>query len=256
MRQNHINNTIPQLLIEFRTMHRGTVYPTPGGKAGMQESGSKFYNELWFIVLMAGLSLILLAIFLGLLLHKALSKPPFTRERPPLVPQPLQKRSPRGVYPPSDSYLGATENKIVSGGISQDHNAMSGQQMSGEGQLSHDHPENSLHRSVSQLIDTQDRKSLMDDGIWSPVVRGHDSGLFMDDEEFVDTIKGFSTPTGKTRPFLSPPRLLRPGMVCHFLGTWGDKGPVRVASDQSQSTDSRNRCSDWCHRKSVFRHTV
>ncbi|KAJ8274804.1 hypothetical protein COCON_G00094290 [Conger conger] len=60
-------------------------------------------------------------------------------------------------------------------------------------QLSHAHSQNSLHRSVSQLIDTQDRKFLMDDGIWSPVVRGHDSGLFMDDEEFVDTIKGFST---------------------------------------------------------------
>ncbi|KAJ8356599.1 hypothetical protein SKAU_G00193930 [Synaphobranchus kaupii] len=71
----------------------------------MQESIPKFYNELWFIILMAGLGLILLAIFLGLLLHKALNKPPFTRERPPLVPMPLQKRSPIGVYPPSDSYL-------------------------------------------------------------------------------------------------------------------------------------------------------
>ncbi|XP_064197178.1 usherin [Anguilla rostrata] len=71
----------------------------------MKESVPKFYYELWFIILMAGLGLILLAIFLGLLLHKALKKPPFTRERPPLVPLPLQKRSPIGVYPPSDSYL-------------------------------------------------------------------------------------------------------------------------------------------------------
>ncbi|KAJ8410281.1 hypothetical protein AAFF_G00202620 [Aldrovandia affinis] len=183
----------------------------------MQENGAKFYNELWFIILMAGLGLILLAIFLGLLLHKALNKPPFTRERPPLVPQPLQKRSPMGVYPPSDSYLfdtvpdttnasssvtlkgftlhleGTMENKIVSGGVSHDPNATSVLHGSGLGPLGHGHSQNSLHRSVSQLIDTQDRKSLMEDGVWSPVVRGHDSGLFMDDEEFVDTIKGFST---------------------------------------------------------------
>ncbi|XP_035278205.1 usherin [Anguilla anguilla] len=181
----------------------------------MKESVPKFYYELWFIILMAGLGLILLAIFLGLLLHKALKKPPFTRERPPLVPLPLQKRSPIGVYPPSDSYLfdtvpdttnasssvtlkgftlhteGVTENKIVSGSVSDDRNTMFA--LHGPCQLSHAHSQNSLHRSVSQLIDAQDRKFLMEDGIWSSVVRGHDSGLFMDDEEFVDTIKGFST---------------------------------------------------------------
>ncbi|XP_047184712.1 usherin [Scophthalmus maximus] len=50
---------------------------------------------------------------------------------------------------------------------------------------------NSLRRSVSQVMDG---KSLAgDDGAWDPNVSGHDSGMFMDDEEFVDTIKGFST---------------------------------------------------------------
>lgn len=82
---------------------------------------------------------------------------------------------------------------------------------------------NSLRRSVSQMMDG---KSLTgDDEVWDPNISGHDSGMvrdpvlytnmtaykllecryclhltssgsllqFMDDEEFVDTIKGFST---------------------------------------------------------------
>ncbi|XP_067098583.1 usherin isoform X2 [Osmerus mordax] len=54
-----------------------------------------------------------------------------------------------------------------------------------------DPSQNSLRRSVSQLID---RKSLTEDEeVWDPHVHGHDSGMFMEDEEFVDTIKGFST---------------------------------------------------------------
>ncbi|KAK2856338.1 hypothetical protein Q5P01_005073 [Channa striata] len=49
----------------------------------------------------------------------------------------------------------------------------------------------SLRRSVSQVIDG---KSLTgDDDPWDPNISGHDSGMFMEDEEFVDTIKGFST---------------------------------------------------------------
>ncbi|KAJ0026942.1 hypothetical protein NQD34_017942 [Periophthalmus magnuspinnatus] len=50
---------------------------------------------------------------------------------------------------------------------------------------------NSLRRSVSQVMDG---KSLTGDSeVWDPNISGHDSGMFMDDEEFVDTIKGFST---------------------------------------------------------------
>ncbi|XP_037606065.1 usherin isoform X3 [Sebastes umbrosus] len=50
---------------------------------------------------------------------------------------------------------------------------------------------NSLRRSVSQMMDG---KSLTgDDEAWDPNISGHDSGMFMDDEEFVDTVKGFST---------------------------------------------------------------
>ncbi|KAJ8356598.1 hypothetical protein SKAU_G00193920 [Synaphobranchus kaupii] len=72
---------------------------------------------------------------------------------------------------------GLTENKIVSGSVSHDPNTMLALHGPGPGQLSHAHSQNSLHRSVSQLIDTQDMKFLMEDEIWSPVVRGHDSGL-------------------------------------------------------------------------------
>ncbi|KAJ0060858.1 hypothetical protein NL108_001741, partial [Boleophthalmus pectinirostris] len=50
---------------------------------------------------------------------------------------------------------------------------------------------NSLRRSVSQVMDG---KSLTGDSeVWDPKISGHDSGMFMEDEEFVDTIKGFST---------------------------------------------------------------
>lgn len=68
----------------------------------------------------------------------------------------------------------------------------------------------SLRRSVSQLMDV---KSVGDEDVWDPNTSGHDSGMvrdpkddcwhqslsphlllqFMDDEEFVDTVKGFST---------------------------------------------------------------
>lgn len=34
----------------------------------------------------------------------------------------------------------------------------------------------SLHRSVSQLMDVQDKKVLMDDSLWEAIM-GHDSGL-------------------------------------------------------------------------------
>lgn len=81
----------------------GLVLTTPGEK---KESGSKtleFYNELWFIVLMAMLGLVLLAIFLSLILQRKIHKEPFIRERPPLVP--LQKRmSSLSVYPPGENH--------------------------------------------------------------------------------------------------------------------------------------------------------
>lgn len=76
-----------------------------GGRLGAGAGGSPFYRELWFIVLMAGVGLLLFAVILAVILQKTLSKPSFTRERPPLVPLPLHRRSPLAAYPPSNSYL-------------------------------------------------------------------------------------------------------------------------------------------------------
>ncbi|CAI5683492.1 usherin [Oreochromis niloticus] len=152
---------------------------------------------------MAGIALLLLAIVLAVVLHKALNKPPFSRERPPLVALPMQKRSPMAIYPPSNSMLFDTVPDTT--GFSNSV-TLKGFTMKMEEVLEakcepadEDPPQgelgilsvNSLRRSVSQVMDG---KSLTgDDDVWDPNISGHDSGMFMDDEEFVDTIKGFST---------------------------------------------------------------
>ncbi|KAK2883873.1 hypothetical protein Q8A67_017510 [Cirrhinus molitorella] len=180
----------------------GVEPPTPaGGRLGAGAGGSPFYRELWFIVLMAGVALLLLALILAIVLHKALNKPPFTRERPPLVPLPLQRRSPLAVYPPSNSYLFDTVPETVGSPNSVTLKAFTlhmeevieskvvEEERSGEGGLvtvSGLYTQNPLQRSVSQLIDKKDEES------WEPHFRRLDSGLF-EGEEFVDTIKGFST---------------------------------------------------------------
>uniref|UniRef100_W5NGL3 Usherin n=1 Tax=Lepisosteus oculatus TaxID=7918 RepID=W5NGL3_LEPOC len=203
----------------------GPVDPTAGGKTGMQDSDSKFYTELWFIILMAMLGLILLAIFLALLLQRALHKPPFARERPPLVP--IQKRTSTSVYPPNDTYMqktsfsenasnpissaapsasphqtqqcaemGLADTKIPGTGshiLNHSNQNMSVLRVPSQTQLSRVYSQNSLHRSVSQLIDIHDKKSLIEDSVWDTILHGHDSGMFVEDEEFTDTIKGFST---------------------------------------------------------------
>lgn len=84
------------------------LQPTPPGeRAGSQSLDPPVYRELWFMVVMAGVALVLLAIVLGLLLHRTLSRhrPPVNRERPPLVPVQLEKRGPMAVSTPSNSYL-------------------------------------------------------------------------------------------------------------------------------------------------------
>ncbi|XP_035811291.1 usherin [Amphiprion ocellaris] len=149
---------------------------------------------------MAAVALLLMAVVLGVLLHKALNRPPFSRERPPL---PIQKRNPAAVYPASSSALFDTvpdttgfSNTVTLRGFTMRmeevpeaklHPANDAPPPGELGMLS----VNALRRSVSQVMDG---KSLTeDDDVWDPNVSGHDSGMFMDDEEFVDTIKGFST---------------------------------------------------------------
>ncbi|PWA27580.1 hypothetical protein CCH79_00000064 [Gambusia affinis] len=179
-----------------RTTDLSTDSPSPtppgggGGVAGgdRAEGGRREHHvaqELWFIVVMAAIALLLLAVVLGVVLHRALNKPPLSRARPPLVALPMQKRSPMAVYPPSNSVL-----EILAAKCEPTGEIAAGEE---EGVLS----VNSLRRSISQVIDG---KSLTgDDDVWDPNISAHDSGMvrdaknFMDDEEFVDTIKGFST---------------------------------------------------------------
>nr|XP_020479324.1 usherin-like isoform X3 [Monopterus albus] len=136
---------------------------------------------------MAGIALLLLAIVLAVTLHMALRRTSFTRERPPLVALPMEKRSPMAVYPPSNSVLFDSVPATI--GISNSVTLKSfTMKMEDElGILS----VNSLRRSVSQVLDG--KFLTIGDEVWDPSISGHDSGMFMDDEEFVDTIKGFST---------------------------------------------------------------
>ena len=82
----------------------GLVLTTPGEKKGSGSKSTEFYSELWFIVLMAVLGLILLAIFLSLILQRKIHKEPYIRERPPLVPLP-KRMSPLNVYPPGETHV-------------------------------------------------------------------------------------------------------------------------------------------------------
>nr|XP_009291422.1 usherin [Danio rerio] len=183
------------------------VESSSGGKTGLYGSEYKFYTELWFIILMALVGLLLLALLMGLVLKRALSKPPFIRERPPIMP--LQRRSTK--YPPKDSYLrasselcsnhastallqpdtpmGLTDTKI-GGTCTSNHSyqaSMSVLRVPSQSQLSHAYSQNSLHRSVSQLIDTQDKKS------WDADLHATDSGMYVGDEDFGETIKSYSS---------------------------------------------------------------
>ncbi|KAK5610571.1 hypothetical protein CRENBAI_003083 [Crenichthys baileyi] len=160
----------------------GPLEPVDGDKQGVSISATPVYSELWFILLFALLGLFLLAILIGLLLKRALRKNPSARERPPLVM--LQKtRKPGG-----DVYMGLTDTKIV--GSSSRYSPMSVLRAPSQTDLTQAYSQHSLHRSVSQLID---RKSLMmEEGCWDNPL-GHDSGLYVEEDEFVDAIKAISS---------------------------------------------------------------
>lgn len=90
------------------------VLTTPGEKKGAGTKSTEFYSELWFIVVIALLGLILLAIFLSLILQRKIHREPCIRERPPLVP--LQKRmTPLSVYPPGENHVVCRERKPFPG---------------------------------------------------------------------------------------------------------------------------------------------
>ncbi|KAM3930149.1 usherin [Leptodactylus fuscus] len=207
----------------------------PSTKNGTETRGNVIYTELWFILLMASLALLLLAILLSLILQRKLTKQPYPRERPPLVP--LQQRmSPVSAYSESDTYTKrstcGSQQPLLKSSVSQvsnpplsvkndpdkgladikisgvethtSHNTMVVRKTS-QSQVSHSFSQNSLYRSASQLIASHDKKSIVDSSIWDSVIQGHDSGMFMDDEDLVSTIKSFSTVTKQHTAFTDTP---------------------------------------------------
>ena len=73
-------------------------------------------------------------------------------------------------------HQGVAESKIVGDGSR--FSPMSVLRVPSQSELNYCYSQNSLHRSVSQLIGGQDIKSLMGDGGWdNPMMQGHDSGL-------------------------------------------------------------------------------
>ncbi|XP_031721898.1 usherin isoform X4 [Anarrhichthys ocellatus] len=135
--------------------------------------------------------------------HQALNKPPFTRERPPLVALPMRKRNPMAIYPTGNSVLFDTgpdttafSNSVTLKGFTMKIEEVLEAKCEPIDEVPpQDELEilsvNSLRRSVSQMMDGKSVTG--DDEVWDPNISGHDSGMFMDDEEFVDTVKGFST---------------------------------------------------------------
>ncbi|CAH2254292.1 usherin [Pelobates cultripes] len=208
------------------------VQSFPSGKNGTVDRGNTFYNELWFIILMALLGLVLLAIILSLLLQRKLNKQPCPRDRPPLVP--LQQRmSPASGYSQNEAYtkyslsdsqhamlqaptvqipieassqvseMGISEIKIPSTDSPTSHRTMV--RKTSHSQISHSFSQNSLYQSASQLLNSHDKKSLGDGSIWDSIIQGHDSGMYADDDDLISTIKSFSTVTKQHTAFTDTP---------------------------------------------------
>ncbi|NWH38928.1 USH2A protein, partial [Chloropsis hardwickii] len=207
----------------------GLILTTPGEKDKAESKHAKFYNELWFAVLMVVLGLILLAILLFLILQRKVHKQPYARDRPPLVP--LQKRtSPMSVYSSgethpfeaiadtSDSassvtlkrytmhFEGLADTKIPGTGSPTSNRSFrmaAGGRRPSQGQLSRTYSPSSLHRSVSQLLNLYDKKTF-DESPWDAIIHNHRSagcGLYVDEEDLVNVIKGFSTVTKEHTTF-------------------------------------------------------
>ncbi|XP_068088985.1 usherin isoform X3 [Hyperolius riggenbachi] len=205
--------------------------PFPNTKNGTEVRINAIYMELWFIILMALLGLLLLAIFLSLVLKRKLAKEPYPRERPPLVP--IQQRLTPSNYSRHETYTKLSDSQppalpcsdtpvsspacgadTITEGISDmkisgverhaSHNTMVVRKTS-EGQISHSFSQNSLYRSASQLIASHDKRSILDGSVWEGVIQGQDSGMYMDDEDLISTIKNFSTVTKQHTAFTDTP---------------------------------------------------
>ncbi|KAM6459617.1 usherin [Liasis olivaceus] len=239
----------------------GPILTTPGENNKGNPKQAMFYTELWFVVLMAILALILLAIFLSLILQRKINKQLCARERPPLVS--VQKRmspmnvcsqgethmtpsfpdnpqyqppiatslqvpviSSSQVSPSSDKFERIADTSESSGSITLKSYTMhlegladtkipgpasplsmhssrniSVRQVPSQSQIEDSFSQDSLHRSVSQLIEISEKKSSTEDTVWDAIIHGHDSSLCADDEDLVSAIKSFSTVTKEHTTF-------------------------------------------------------
>ncbi|XP_078452070.1 usherin [Lampetra planeri] len=83
----------------------GETTQDSGGR--VPDGGPHFYSELWFVSLLSAVGMLLMAVVLALLLRRAMRKPPYTRQRPPLLASRHAQASmmPLCVYPSSDNLL-------------------------------------------------------------------------------------------------------------------------------------------------------
>ncbi|OCT77585.1 hypothetical protein XELAEV_18028675mg, partial [Xenopus laevis] len=191
--------TVSSPIIKFKSATGvAPSQPFPSAKNGTEARGKTFYTELWFIILMALLVLLLLAIFLSLVLRKKINKQPYPRERPPLVP--VQPRmSPSSAYTQHETYacdlvadLSGSTNCITLKSYTAHSEGFVELKVSEletnttpntpvlvrkPSQISHSFSQNSLYRGASQFISSHDEKSLADGSLWDNALQGHDSGM-------------------------------------------------------------------------------
>ncbi|XP_041420186.1 usherin-like [Xenopus laevis] len=219
--------TVSSPIIKFKSATGvAPSQPFPSAKNGTEARGKTFYTELWFIILMALLVLLLLAIFLSLVLRKKINKQPYPRERPPLVP--VQPRmSPSSAYTQHETYacdlvadLSGSTNCITLKSYTAHSEGFVELKVSEletnttpntpvlvrkPSQISHSFSQNSLYRGASQFISSHDEKSLADGSLWDNALQGHDSGMYVEDEDLISTIKSFSTVTKQNTAFTDTP---------------------------------------------------
>nr|XP_032803561.1 usherin [Petromyzon marinus] len=93
-------------IISYNTA-TGIGEPTQDSGGRLPDGDPHFYSELWFVSLLSAVGMLLMAVVLALLLRRAMRKPPYTRQRPPLLGSRHAQATmmPLCVYPSSDNLL-------------------------------------------------------------------------------------------------------------------------------------------------------
>ncbi|XP_010177692.1 PREDICTED: usherin-like [Mesitornis unicolor] len=156
----------------------GLILTTPGEKDKAESKRAKFYDELWFAVLM-----------FETIANTSDSSSSVTLKRYTM------------------HFEGLADTKIPGAGSPMSNRSFripSGARRPSQSQLSRTYSQASLHRSVSQLLDLYDKKPLADESPWDAIIRNHHTarrGLYADGDDLVNVIKGFSTVTKEHTTF-------------------------------------------------------